>query len=231
MIGVYKIENTITGKCYYGSSIYLRKRFNNHKTKLRNQKHDNKELQSEWNLYGENVFSFEIIEYCDKSILLEKENILINGGTLMYNIIKKANAKYGKEHPMYGKKHKESTIKTLKHKRSCQTVTHTEETKNKISKSNKGRYVSKEHIKKMVDARTGKVWNKGLNTGIEPINKIKINPDQIIQKYDSGNSIEEIRRHLNVSWDVVKRILKENNVIIRTIKQQKLITYARKRNN
>ena len=47
--GVYQITNKVTGKFYIGSAVNFRKRWNTHKSCLRNNKHANKHLQRAWN--------------------------------------------------------------------------------------------------------------------------------------------------------------------------------------
>lgn len=59
--GIYKILNNINGKFYIGSSRNIDKRLNDHKNELRKNKHINPHLQSAWNKYGEENFSFEIL--------------------------------------------------------------------------------------------------------------------------------------------------------------------------
>src|SRR5882672_5947475 len=86
--GIYKITNKINGKFYLGSAINFRKRWNLHKAQLRNNKHDNKHLQHSWNLYGENIFEFIILEICNKEQLLEKEQLCIDWLKPDYNICK-----------------------------------------------------------------------------------------------------------------------------------------------
>jgi len=73
MIGIYRIKNLINGKCYYGSSKQIEKRFKTHKKQLKNNTHINCILQKAWNKYGEDNFLFEIVEECNLNILLEVE--------------------------------------------------------------------------------------------------------------------------------------------------------------
>lgn len=77
MIGVYKIENTENGKIYVGQSVDVEKRFREHKRQLRANSHGNCYLQDDWNIYGENAFTFEIIEKCRSIYLNEIERNLI----------------------------------------------------------------------------------------------------------------------------------------------------------
>lgn len=71
--GIYKIENVVTGKSYIGRSLNCQNRWRQHLYKLRKNKHPNPYLQNSWNKHGENNFEFSIIEFCEESILENKE--------------------------------------------------------------------------------------------------------------------------------------------------------------
>lgn len=71
--GIYKITNLETGKIYIGRSIDIDARWKKHKSNLRNGKHVNKGLQSDYKKYGESAFEFEILKLCDPSILAYEE--------------------------------------------------------------------------------------------------------------------------------------------------------------
>jgi len=73
MIGIYRIKNLVNNKCYYGSSKDIEKRWITHKNYLNSGKHINIILQRSWDKYGENNFSFEVVEECSETILLERE--------------------------------------------------------------------------------------------------------------------------------------------------------------
>ena len=77
LCGIYCIENTINNKKYIGLSRDIRRRWNEHKSELRNNNHDNIYLQRAWNAYGEDVFKFYIIELCESSVLCDKEQYYI----------------------------------------------------------------------------------------------------------------------------------------------------------
>lgn len=62
IVGIYKIENITNGKVYIGSSKNIENRWKQHKTLLRSGKHHSQHLQYSWNKYGEDSFSFEVIE-------------------------------------------------------------------------------------------------------------------------------------------------------------------------
>ena len=87
--GIYCIENKINNKTYIGSSKNLYQRLLKHFALLRHDKHENAHLQSAWNKYGEENFEWFILEFCDTSILTEREQYCLDllGGE--YNITKK----------------------------------------------------------------------------------------------------------------------------------------------
>ena len=58
--GIYKIENLVNGKVYIGSSINIYRRWEEHKTALRHNRHHSYKLQRAWNKHGEQNFKFEI---------------------------------------------------------------------------------------------------------------------------------------------------------------------------
>lgn len=60
--GIYGILNNINNKIYIGSSKDMQSRWRFHKNKLVTNKHHNSYLQSSWNKYGGNNFSFIILE-------------------------------------------------------------------------------------------------------------------------------------------------------------------------
>ena len=76
--GIYKITNEVNNKVYVGSSLNIKNREYKHFWLLRNGKHDNSFLQNSFNKNGELKFKFEIIELCNSSELIDKENYYID---------------------------------------------------------------------------------------------------------------------------------------------------------
>lgn len=137
--GIYCIENIINHKKYIGYSKNIQRRWNYHKSLLKNDGHENKFLQRAWNKYGEHNFVFYIIELCPTQELIESEqfyikyfcsmndnfgyNLNLGGiGNLGWipteeNIRNKSVAVTGDKNPMFGIKHKEETKKMFSQQR------------------------------------------------------------------------------------------------------------------
>lgn len=80
--GIYKITNIITNKIYIGSAMNIYERYINHISMLRNNSHHSIHLQRAFNKYGENNFTFEIIEQCEENELISREQYYLN--TLLF---------------------------------------------------------------------------------------------------------------------------------------------------
>lgn len=57
---VYSITNKITGRKYYGSTNDVYERFRAHRERLRKGKHENKELQRDYNELGPRCFGYTV---------------------------------------------------------------------------------------------------------------------------------------------------------------------------
>ncbi len=85
-IGIYKISNLVSGRVYVGQTKErFQRRYWLHQWELRNGCHDNKYLQNAWNKYGEDNFTFEVIEILPREEIDERERYWIayyreNGG-------------------------------------------------------------------------------------------------------------------------------------------------------
>jgi group I intron endonuclease len=65
IIGVYRISNKLSGRYYIGYSTNIDRRFCIHRSKLKQNCHDNIFLQRAYNLDGEDKFKYDIIHICD----------------------------------------------------------------------------------------------------------------------------------------------------------------------
>jgi group I intron endonuclease len=76
--GIYKITNTVNNKIYIGCASNIRTRVNGHLYDLRRDKHNNSYLQKAWSKYGEENFTFEMLEECDMNNLHVKEHYWVD---------------------------------------------------------------------------------------------------------------------------------------------------------
>ena len=65
IIGVYRISNILSGRYYIGYSTNINRRFSVHRSKLKQNCHDNIFLQRAYNLDGEDKFIYDKIHICD----------------------------------------------------------------------------------------------------------------------------------------------------------------------
>lgn len=88
--GIYRITNLVSGHFYIGSSVDIISRFGNHRHTLRKNNHNNPKLQNAWNKYGEQNFSFDIIELCNPKLLYKIEQKYLNNiktSSMSYNLV------------------------------------------------------------------------------------------------------------------------------------------------
>ncbi len=77
-IGIYKITNLDTGRCYIGQSVDLRTRIRDHIKAGLGINSSNNKFYSEMKELGPEKFMYEIIEECDRAQLNERERYWIN---------------------------------------------------------------------------------------------------------------------------------------------------------
>lgn len=155
--GIYQILNLVNNKRYIGNAVSLRQRWWDHIKQLRKNKHSNQHLQNAFNLYGEENFFFNPIEFVeDKANLIEREDYWITQydfDTELYNFCPKAISWLGMTHseetkkllselnsgennPHYGKKHSEETKKKMSKSRRARKISETQKEKMRLAKQN-----------------------------------------------------------------------------------------------
>lgn len=154
--GIYKILCENTGKFYIGSALNIKRRIKEHLTKLKFKKHRNPILQNIYRKYGKNSLFVEIIELCDADILKEREQHYINTLSPYINISPTATGGC----VWLNSPNRNIIIEKLRQARIGKHFNHTNTTKKKISKANKGRIVSPETRLKLKNANLGKTYSK-----------------------------------------------------------------------
>lgn len=112
--GIYEIKNTETSDTYIGSSQDIAERWRRHKRDLRKGKHHSRFLQRSWNKYGENVFTFIVLEFCptiDELPRVETAYLLFNLPT--YNTDFEAGSSRGRKLSQETKDKISATIRRL----------------------------------------------------------------------------------------------------------------------
>src|SRR3954453_15546397 len=60
--GVYRVHNTQTDRSLVGSSVNVTERLNRQRAGLKMGRHENKELQRDWDHLGDGAFAFEVLD-------------------------------------------------------------------------------------------------------------------------------------------------------------------------
>jgi len=152
---IYKITNKINFKVYVGKTECKKAeyRWSGHKSGLKSGIHKNKHLQAAWNKYGEENFTFEVIEQFDPEMNFD-----------LSNLEKYWIEFYGSKNPLFGYNKtaggegiinpSEETRQKMSLSRKGKPVT--EETRQKISEGHKGKIVSIETREKISNSMKGK---------------------------------------------------------------------------
>jgi group I intron endonuclease len=183
---IYKITNP-TGKIYIGCTIDWKRRFSEYR---RLSMVGQRKLYNSLKKYGYENHIFEIIEECEENILHEREIYYINH----YNCIAEGlNIRLGNRNGRL-----------------------TEETKQKISESLKGRPVTwKTHGSKGYkynDEQKQKMRKPRVNKWEREKLVSELMVKEIREKYSTGNySKSDLSREYNVSWGTIKNIVDHIN--------------------
>lgn len=158
--GVYIIKNKKNNSVYIGSSIYIKCRISQHKYTFKNNKNSNKHLQSFYNKYGLDVFIFEVLEYCEKYLLKEREQYYLNKYKNKFNISEFSASTKGVK---CSEEKKRKISESLK-KAGLKGIPKSEETKKRMRKPK-----SEEHklkIKKAQEKVMKKVYQYDINKNL-----------------------------------------------------------------
>ena len=192
--GIYKITNLTNGKLYIGCASNINTRINGHKHDLRNQKHANSYLQKAWDKYGEQNFIFEIVEKCDIDNLHIREHYWVN----KLNCLDRNSG--------YNLKPTDPNGYSL----------HSEETKEKLRQSHKGRKISQACIDAVKIYNSSEECKINLQKAREKLkfidfNKVNANKRKSIKNIITGEiylSLTEASKILNIpKYNLSRKLL------------------------
>lgn len=185
-IGIYKIVNKINQKSYVGSSVRLIYRHKRHLSDLRTNQHHSLALQRAYNKYGESNFEFTIIEYCNNSNILEREQYYIDALKPEYNICRIAG--------------------------NCLGIKHSKETINKRAESLKRVWKNKN----LGISKTKQLALKSFEENSIIRQEKEQRNLQIIEDLKSGVRQDIIAEKYNLSPSVITQLKKKNDIKIET---------------
>lgn len=90
LIGVYKITNIINGKFYIGSSVDVSNRYSTHLGRDARDYQNKHPFYSEIIKYGKENFVLELLEECDRELLIEREQYYYDKLKPVYNKVRPA---------------------------------------------------------------------------------------------------------------------------------------------
>ena len=185
--GIYQIQSkTKRERIYIGSAVNLYHRWICHLHDLRKNTHHSKKLQRHYNKYGEPDLLFEILLCCEKEDLIKQEQFFIDTLNPWFNICRTAGSQLRMVHTLEAKERiREASIRNGNKPPSWLGKHHSEESKKKSSKSNRGIQAGVNHpmfgkrhseltIKKMRKAKLGNKSKLGLKISEETRVRMKI---------------------------------------------------------
>lgn len=177
-IGVYLIEDTLTGKQYVGSSVNMHARWRRHLSDLKWGRHPNPKLQAAWQKHGPTVFSFRVLEELQDPLqLIAREDAYILALQPWYNCLL---ASQGGRHKPTGsfRQRLSASLRgrtfTLEHRLRIGAAnrgrTYTAETRAKIACASAARRHSDTTKAKLAQARLGHVHSAEVRERIRKSN-------------------------------------------------------------
>lgn len=195
--GIYMWTNKVNGKRYVGSSVDLSKRLRNYfKVSYLSDLKDIMLIYKALLAHGFDNFRLDILEYCEPSELIKREQYYIDLLKPEYNILKIAGS------PLGIKRSKE-TIAKLK------AVA--------LSRSEEVLAKNREHLKRLNASQSHKDHLTKLNASLEHIS-ITAKPVLVFNK-DNGESIEyrsmtQAAKIFNVHPETIRRCIKGNKLLL-----------------
>jgi group I intron endonuclease len=206
MIGIYCIR--LGDKFYVGQAVNIQRRWTRHRNALNSGTHSNQHLQNAWSKYGSGAFEFEVIEICDKSNLLEREDFWMN--TL--NSIQAGFNLKSASTTWLGGHHKDEVRQKI-------SLSHTGKIKSpetcaKISASKKGKKLSEEQRRQISESLKGNTRTRGykqpqeVRDRVAAANRGKKRSDASIANYKNAHANRSDEEKQRISELIAERARK-----------------------
>lgn len=143
--GIYRIVRLDTGREYIGHSCDIGRRWADHRRLLNAGSHHASKLQRAWSKYGQEAFAFEIIEFCDRAALVEREQWHFDERKPWFNTAPAAGSRLGvPQSPETREKIRAGIAGHIK----------SNETRRRLSAALTGRKLTAEHCAKIREAKS-----------------------------------------------------------------------------
>jgi len=224
--GIYMLTNNLTGKIYIGQSIDISNRFKNYFNPSYLKRSRSILISRALIKYEYLNFSLTILEYCDKSNLLVREQYYLDKLNPQYNILKIAGSYLNSKHTEDTKAKISKSLKGvyIKEKSPLFGSLHTEETKKLISLK-KQREINplfgKTHKESSIELMKQKALDRKHSEDTKlKMNKIRGKPVNIYEKVSSEGfkligcfiSARRAAKFLNISGSTVIRYMNSGEI-------------------
>jgi len=224
--GIYMWTNLLTGDIYIGQSSDLSKRFRKYFTLSYLKSKESFIISRALIKYGYVNFSVSILEYCDKDILLEKEQYYLDSLQPQYNILKIAGSSSGYNHSQESRDKRSKALKGIYtgSKSALFGTTHSKETIAKMSLNRRGEkntFYGKTHNEESLVLMREKALNRVHTSETrDKMSKSHGNPVNIYEKCSKEEfkligsfvSARRAAKFLNMSGSTVIRYMNSGQV-------------------
>lgn len=226
--GIYRITNLVNGKTYIGKTgVSFGDRWDCHKAQLNGGYHDNPHLQKAWNKYGSKSFEFAVVEVVDDvSVLDDLERKYIKEYRSIgkcYNVLDGGDGGF-----FLGSHLSEDARRKIGEKNRVNMTGRkaSEETKRKMSSSQKRRYANwtdedrAAHGKMMSECASGYHWSQESKDKFSKMQQIK--PNGATLTIDDVHEIRRLYEQEHKSYQEISEIMgirKQNVYMIATYRR------------
>jgi group I intron endonuclease len=190
--GIYMLTNKLTKDLYIGQSINISNRFKNYLNLSYLKSKDSLKISRALLKYGYSNFSLTILEYCDKSDLLVREQYFFDKLNPQYNLLKIAVNSLNLKHTEETKVKFRKSLKGVSVKENSALFSrhHTEETKNLMSNKKVGEnnpLFGKTHSEYSIKLMKQKALNRKHSEDVKlKMSVVSGNPVNVYEKFSSS---------------------------------------------